>query len=176
MKVKQSKYYKTVGKKVNVKIDNFDTWSLDHSLAYIILPALLQLKETKHGIPSEFADVGGEAYDCQASFDFYHETHNEAFELGVKRWEETLDKMIWAFQQLAIDQYELKYRHGEPDFKFVKSNHTWLNPITQKVEDTYNIVNQNQKYWFDYVGYRIHQERIQEGLELFGKYYQALWD
>ena len=30
-------------RKINVEIDNFDTWGLDHTLATIIYPALLQL-------------------------------------------------------------------------------------------------------------------------------------
>jgi len=32
------------------------------------------------------------------------------------------------------------------------------------------------EHWTDYIGMRIHEERIQEGLELFGKYYRHLWD
>ena len=59
-------YRKDDHRKIDVRIDKFDTWSLDHTLANIILPALLQLKATKHGIPHEFvADVGGADYDSQ---------------------------------------------------------------------------------------------------------------
>ena len=36
--------------KINyVKIDHWDTWSMDSTLAPIILPMLKQLRETKHG-------------------------------------------------------------------------------------------------------------------------------
>ena len=34
-----------------VKIDYWDTWSMDHTLSPIILPMLKQLKETKQGSP-----------------------------------------------------------------------------------------------------------------------------
>ena len=34
-----------------VKIDHYDTWSMDHTLSPIILPMLKQLKEKKHGAP-----------------------------------------------------------------------------------------------------------------------------
>ena len=34
-----------------VKIDRWDTWSMDHTLAFIILPMLKQLKADKHGAP-----------------------------------------------------------------------------------------------------------------------------
>ena len=38
--------------KINyVKIDYWDTWSMDHTLSYIIVPMLKQLKATKHGAP-----------------------------------------------------------------------------------------------------------------------------
>ena len=37
--------------KITVRIDKYDTWSMDHTLAPIILPMLKQLKETKHGSP-----------------------------------------------------------------------------------------------------------------------------
>ena len=36
---------------VSVRIDHWDTWSMDDTLAYIVLPMLKQLKETKHGGP-----------------------------------------------------------------------------------------------------------------------------
>ena len=37
--------------KISVHIDNFDTWSMDYTLSYIIEPMLKQLKVTKHGAP-----------------------------------------------------------------------------------------------------------------------------
>ena len=39
-----------VDRKINyVKIDRWDTWGMDHTLAKIVLPMLKQLKDTKHG-------------------------------------------------------------------------------------------------------------------------------
>jgi hypothetical protein len=46
MKIKIGKYPKGCGdRKIDVDIEQFDTWSLDHTLAHIILPALMQLRE-----------------------------------------------------------------------------------------------------------------------------------
>ena len=42
---------KRSGQKIRVRIDKYDTWSMDHTLAPIIIPMLKQLKETKHGSP-----------------------------------------------------------------------------------------------------------------------------
>jgi hypothetical protein len=32
------------------------------------------------------------------------------------------------------------------------------------------------EHWYDHIGHQLHEARIQEGLELFGKYYRNLWD
>lgn len=177
MKVKLGDYKKSGDRKIDVQIDRFDTYSLDHSLAHIILPALIQLKNTKMGVPAEFSEVGGANYDNQSSFDFYEETHNEAFDIACKRWEDILDKMIWSFTQVVFDDWEKQYQHGTPEFDWVKSDEQYPNPISGKIEDTFQMVDKNPtEHWTDYEGMRKHEERIQEGLELFGKYYRHLWD
>jgi len=177
MKVKLGKYLKNSNRKVDITIDNFDTWNLDHSLALIILPALIQLKATKHGIPNDFAEVGGAQHDCQDSFDFYKESHNESFEQKCKEWDEVLDKMIWSFQQIALEEYDDLYHHGKADYDWVKTNKQFPNPISGKMEDTFQMIDRNpEAHWYDHVGHQLHDDRIQEGLDLFGKYYRALWD
>lgn len=178
MKVKIGRYPKgDTERRISIDIERFDTYSVDHTLAYIIMPLLVQLKHTKHGIPTEFAEVGGADYDSQESFDFYKETHNDSFDEGCKRWDEVLDKMIWSFQQLIDDDYEAKYRHGDSEFDWVKTDKQYPNPVTGKLEDTFQMVDKfPEQHWTDYEGMRKHEERIQEGLELFGKYYRNLWD
>jgi hypothetical protein len=165
-------------RKINVQIERHDTWSLDHTLAIIIYPALIQLKASKHGIPSEVVnDVGGEEWCQQQSFDFYKESHEESWEIAAKRWDEILDKMIWSFQQLVIGDYADAYHHGKGEYDWIKTEKTYPNPVTGKDEATYQMVDKNpDEHWYDFVGHRLHDERIQEGLELFGKYYRNLWD
>ena len=179
MKINIGKYPKNANgrRKINVQIDNYDTWNLDHTLALIIYPALLQLKATKQGVPSEFTEVGGEQHMMQDSFDFYQETHDDAWKLGLERWDETLDKMIWSFEQLLKGDYDDQYHHGEAKYDWVKSDKTFPNPISGKIEATYQMVDKNpNEHWYDSVGHQKHDERIQEGLELFGKYFRSLWD
>lgn len=178
MKIKIGKFPKKGNRrKINVQIDAWDTWSMDHTLALIVYPMLLQLKATKHGVPSNFCEVGGEDYVDQDSFDFYKETYNDSFNEKVKLWDEVLDKMIWAFKQIAFEDYEAKYHHGKSEWDFVKSDHTFPNPITGKLEPTYQMVDRDpNSHWFDIDGQMLHEERIQEGLNLFGKYYRNLWD
>lgn len=178
MKVKIGKYPKKGERKISVQIDYWDTYSLDHTLAKIIYPALLQLKATKHGVPGEFVnDVGGEDYSDQTSFDFYKDTHNEAFDKACENWDKVLDKMIWSFQQIAEDNYDDKYHHGTPEYDWKESDKLYPNPVTGKMEATYQMIDKNpDEHWYDHVGHKLHEERIQEGLELFGKYYRSLWD
>ena len=178
MKIKIGKFPKKGNRrKINVQIDAWDTWSMDHTLALIVYPMLLQLKATKHGVPSNFCEVGGEDYVDQDSFDFYKETYNDSFNEKVKLWDEVLDKMIWAFKQIAFEDYEAKYHHGKSEWDFVESDHTFPNPITGKLEPTYQMVDRDpNSHWFDIDGQMLHEEKIQEGLDLFGKYYRNLWD
>jgi len=179
MKINIGKYPKNnkTRRKIDVQIDPYDTWGLDHTLALIIYPALLQLKATKQGVPSEFAEVGGEHHGTQDSFDFYQESYDDAWKAGLERWDETLDKMIWSFEQLLKGDYDDQYHHGEAEYDWVKSDKTYPNPITGKVEATYQMVDKNpDAHWYDTVGHMKHDERIQEGLELFGKYFRSMWD
>jgi len=162
-------------RKINVKIDTYDTWSLDHTLALVIYPALLQLKATKQGVPGEFVNDNQDG--VQEAFDFYEEDADEMYKLGLQRWDDTLDHMIWAFGQLLKDDYEEKYHHGTPEFDLVVSDKQFPNPITGKIENTYQMVDTNpDEHWFDSEGQLKHEQRIQEGLELFGKHFRSLWD
>ena len=177
MKAKFTNYQTKTGQRIDIKIDRWDTYSMDNTLAHIILPLLLQLRETKHGVPHEFADVGGEDHGQQDSFDFYKETHNEAFDSGVKRWEECLDKMIWSFQQLVEGNYSDKYHHGKIEVEWKPTGKKVNNPMTGKMEDTFQMIDKNPtEHWYDLDGELLHDERIQEGLDLFGRYYRNLWD
>jgi hypothetical protein len=177
MKVNIGKYLKTAERRIEVEINKYDTWSVDHTLALIILPLLLQYKETHHGIPNDFADHSGDDNtNSQSSFDFYKETHDWAFDESCKRWEEAVDKMIWSFYQIIIDD-ESRYHHGKANLDWVKTDKQYPNPISGKMEATYQMVDTNPtEHWYDVIGHFEHQKRVQEGLELFGKYYQNLWD
>ena len=178
MKVNLGRYPSGSGqRKISVQIDSYDDWSLDHSLALIIYPALLQLKQNKNGVPSSLTDkIGGEDYVEQDSFEFYQETHDECFKKVCDEWDEILDKMIWSFEQLAFDQYESQYHHGKMEMDWVETGETYFNPLTNKHEKTYQMVDKNpDDHWFDVDGLRLHEERIQEGLDLFAKYYRSLW-
>lgn len=68
--------------------DDSETWSLDHTLAQIILPRLKRLKELKCGYPSHLSEKPIEEYD---KYDYGAE----------KKWDEIIDEMIAAFEIVA---------------------------------------------------------------------------
>jgi len=142
---------------IKIRIDRYDTWSMDDTLAHIVVPMLKQLKETKHGAPAvEFKDVPEELMppDAEAVKKLYME-NGETDENFFKRWEWVLDEMIWAFEQKTIDWEEQYY--GE-----------W-------VEDKSNLLG-GRHASTDYDGLKAHQARMSNGFRLFGKYYENLWD
>jgi len=162
-------------RKIDVKVERWDTYSMDHTAALVILPLLLQLKNHKQGVPNDFVDRVGGDIDNNYCFDFIKDDENEVFDQGCKKWEETLDKMIWSFQQLVDDNYSDKYHHGH--MKLGWKPIEIPDPVTGAVKKAYEMVDENPgEHWYDYVGHHLHEDRIQEGLELFGKYYRALWD
>lgn len=162
-------------RRIDVQIDKWDTYSFDHTLALIILPGLIQLKDSMHGIPNGFVQSTGSDTDRNYCFDFIKDDENEVFGKGCQKWHETLDKIIWSFQQLALDEYDHQYHHG--DMKIAWKPVQIPNPVTGVVEEMYEMVDENpNEHWYDHVGHMLHEERIQEGLELFGKYYRNLWD
>lgn len=125
MRVKIGPYRAKKRQKVSIHIDKWDTWNMDYTLALIIVPMLKQLKDTKHGIPSDFVEEG------------------EDWVVGEAKWDFVLDKIIWSFEQIIHSEYE---------------------------EDFHQPNNLNLDAYYAY------NEHIQEGLNLFGKYYRSLWD
>jgi hypothetical protein len=169
-----------------VKIDHYDTWSMDHTLAPIILPMLKQLKETKHGSPQvELEDVPEymrttttEDWDSQLTFDFYNqdpaleEPHFGKYNNIHDRWNYVLDEMIFAFEHLVDDKWEDAYSSGKLDIKHVPCE--WDKEGKPKLYSTE--YGPNHTYVCDYDGLRKVYDRMDNGFRLFGKYYRGLWD
>ena len=94
--------------KVNVRIDYWDTWSMDHTLAYIVLPMLKQLKETKHGAPHvDLKDVPKELHGKKLTKK--QKNNGEVDDKHFERWDWVLDEMIHAFEQKNKDDWQAYY-------------------------------------------------------------------
>ena len=138
-----------------VKLDRYDTWSMDHTLAYIILPMLKQLQETKHGAPfTEDKDVPKELRSTSAP---PKENEWDTDDNHFKRWDYILDEMIWAFEQ--------KLKDDDTGQFFDHTDCEGL-PFEEKIK----------KIKVDRKGLKAHNDRKAKGFLLFGKYYENLWD
>ena len=143
--------------KVKVHIDRWDTWSMDHTLALIILPMLVQLKESKHGAPNvDNADVPKELRATKKQIEAYGKK-GDVDPKHFERWDWILDEMIWAFEQKCRDHWEEDY----------------YGPYIEGEGD--GILGGHFE-WTDDEGRQKHQERMSNGFRLFGKYFESLWD
>lgn len=118
-------------RKVEVRIDPWDIWNADNSLAMIIHPLLIKLKEDKQGYPGDFSDGDEDGFG------------KGELGGGWEAWSAVLDTMIWSFHEIIEDDYLVRF-HETGDAN-------WCDQVT------------------------IHEEKIQEGLDAFGKFFRALW-
>lgn len=130
-----------------------DVWSLDYTLNPIIYAALIKFKEellkcSFSGVPADFCIDD----DCTDEL--------------VAAWHETLDMMIYAFDQSK-----------QPDLKYYDFDINWETVPTEREGRTRIITSctneaEQQRYWNDC---REHDEKCQQGRDLFSKYYKNLW-
>ena len=147
-----------------VKIDKWDTWSMDHTLTPIILPMLKQLKATKHGAPHvDNEDVPARLQDKRKGGKLgNHSTDKNWF----KRYDYVMDEMIWAFTELNKEDWADQFWSG-------KADHVWVDLPEGGAQLKHG---PKHTLKFDKRGHDKHWARIQNGLRLFGKYYTSLWD
>jgi hypothetical protein len=157
-----------------VKIDRWDTWSMDQSLGKIVLPMLRQLKSKSHGAPLvEDVDVPEELKSSSAPpIEKEHGTDGNYF----KRWDWALSEMIFAFESKLDTSWQDAFTFGEIDMVFVPIDHAG-NEVAKKDAKYFQWVDgPNKTYECDYEGMKVVEGRIQNGFRLFGRYYQNLWD
>jgi hypothetical protein len=152
-------------RKIEIHIDPWDTWSMDHTLAYIVLPMLKQLKETKHGAP--YVDPK----DCPEELKPKKLTkkqkdNGETDSTHFERWDWVLDEMIFAFDSKVNDGWEDQFQTGTSDIQWKKLE----NGNSEMIRGP------NDTREYDWEGRKAYQERISNGFRLFGKYYENLWD
>ena len=159
---------------IRVKIDRWDTWSMDHTLSYIILPMLRQLKETKHGAP--FTDDEDVPEHLRSTAAEPKENEWDTDSNHFLRWDWVMDEMIYAFECQLDDSWEDAFRSGNFDTVWLPVDRDG-NPVPESDAKLYQMADgPNHTYQCDYEGMKVVQTRISNGFRLFGKYYQGLWD
>ena len=89
--------------RIDVSIEPHDVWSLDWTLAQIIHPGLIMLKQQKNGAPwVDPMDVPEELRPTPEELANYEEDARTD-ELWFDRFDYILDEMIWAFDLIKRD-------------------------------------------------------------------------
>jgi len=132
--------YSKHNRRIDIRIDPYDTWSMDHTLALIIHPMLVRLKATNHGY---FSVDPADAPTIELAESYEYGSDPKA----IDRYNWVMDELIWTFDQFA--------NYDDIDSK----------SFYDKATDTY-----------DHEGSKKYNDRIANGLRLFGKYYRGLWD
>jgi len=157
-----------------VKIDRWDTWSMDHTLGKIALPMLRQLQASKHGsplvddddVPEHLRSTAAPAKENDWDIDSNHHA----------RWDWVMNEMIFAFEHHLDDSWQDRYQSGEHDIVWVPVDQDG-NPVP-KGEHKYYQMQHGVKntYQCDHDAIQLVEKRIANGFRLFGKYYANLWD
>ena len=153
-----------------VKIDHWDTWSMDHTLGKIALPMLKQLKDKKHGspcvddedVPEELKSTSAPAKENEWDTDDNH----------FKRWDWVMNEMIFAFEHHLDKEWEQAYSKGKWSTRTEACE--WDENGKAKMYKMVN--NDDHTHETDYDALTLVHQRIRNGFRLFGKYYQGLWD
>jgi len=141
----------------NIRIDKFDTWGMDDTLSNIVLPMLIQLRDTQHGAPFvHMRDVPKELRATKEQLKEYKKSGESITdETHFKRWEWVMDEMIWTFEQKCRDE--------------------WTNDYIECEDDPEGFLGTKFTKWDD-KGMKSHQKRMTNGFRLFGTYFENLWD
>ena len=136
-----------------------DLWSLDTHLAQIIAKKLILFRNQElSGIPMDFTEP--EDYPDQ------DDIPKNIIGGGMDKWLETIEMMIFGFEQAYIDEDEfcIKYNLKNP----WKDNH----PVD------YDNISESVKTAFTLDADALNEitERALKGRELFTKYFLSLWD
>lgn len=160
-----NRYLNRKKRKEKVRIDRYDTWSMDYTLALIILPLLKKLRETKHGHP--WVDDEDVPEELRAANAPPVKEEWEWDDNNPKRWDWVLDEMIHTFQCCVDEYWEDQFYSGEHDISWEKTEDGKYYQAKKGPNDTFTIDREAlEKAW----------DRRKNGLRLFAKYYHSLWD
>lgn len=157
-----------------VKVDYWDTWNMDDSLAQIILPLLRQLHNKNHGAP--FVDDEDVPDELKSTSAPPKKNEWDTDQNHFKRWHWVLEEMIFAYKSKLDESWKEAFQSGSFDKISVPIDHAG-NEVPKKQAKLFRWEDgPNHTYKCDYEGMHAVEARIQNGFRLFGRYYQNLWD
>lgn len=154
-------------RKIKVRIDDYDAWSGDKTIATILVPLLEKIQHNKHSfaivsdedVPEHLRSTNAPALTEEEM------SYGHPDEFAERRWDWVLEEIIWTFQQYAGDDWEEQHYYGEVDWKI------------EKTLDGFSTLREGPNHTFkvDLEGRKAHIERMKNGRLLFAKYYDSLW-
>lgn len=150
-------------KKQQIKQDGFpheQVWDFGHWHSEMVLPRLKFMRNNITGIPSNMFD---DDYEHGKEWDMPKNERQAAENKALKRWEETLDKIIWSFENYDAsinfdypEDYDHRYTMKEYD-----DGSVGFESLDERSPGTITADE--------------HEARVQEGLQLFSRNYRNLW-
>lgn len=151
---------------IKVRVDDYDVWGMDHTIALITLPLLKKLKEKKQGSPHvDDADVPEHLRSTAAS-PLTEEERNCGYPDNNwhDRWEWVLDEIIWGFENMVADDA------GDRQFATDKD------PAKPSDEPGISLQEMMDRTKYNFEASKQFHNRVQNAMCLFGKYLQGMWD
>ena len=168
----QTIYNKTINlyldkaqRKVKIRVDGYDVWGADHTIAMLVHPLLLKLKENKHGAP--YVDDEDVPEHLRSTAAKPKENEWDTDDNHFKRWDYVISSMIWSFEQISKEDRESQFYSGEVDWKFEKEEDSNFSRLEYGPNHTFTVDRESLKKY---------ENEIQRGLNLFSKYFHSLWD
>lgn len=166
--------------KGKIRFNKSEVWNLDKHLAKVIVQGLEQFKTlNKHTIPPHL-EVSFKAQDGKT---IYHDYSSEYCE---QQWQELLDKMIFSFTEhptyFDIEPYNFHYDDLSHPEKFPEpewEDHPVFGKVTRWRQVLKEGVTQEEvdAWWERSRAYDAEIKRkVNEGRDLFIKYFDHLWD
>lgn len=173
---------------------DYNLFNFDYYLATIIYPKLkLFIEERKDsGYPNEFIEY---SENCGYSLEEYTTLKKEGKILGgeQKAWEEILTKILFAFEYMyctSCSSFSKKYKQFSKKYGDVydptienykewyyytnEQGHTIFTASTKEKITEDQIIKKESYYYNEKLDEEFNN-RVEEGLLLFGKYFRNLW-
>jgi len=139
-----------------------ESWDFKSALASWTLPRLKYMKDNLHGYPSRL--IPEEKWEeISAGKEIVDEGRNIREEHGMKEWIKILDKIIWSFEN-----HDNEPSPTEPENYDSRCNMIKYDDGSTEYEHL------DDRPW-DWTKCEAHDKKVQEGLDLFAKYYNDLW-
>ena len=144
---------------INIEIDPWDSWNAYTTIAKIAAPILRQLQQTNHGFGMVKAEDVPLELQRQNPYDDFGSFTEEQTKEMQERWDWVTGEILWALEEIASDKPGLDAFYDQSEVKEGMSVKQMLSAMRVKYDDV-----------------DAYEKRVQRGCELFGKYFQSLWD